>query len=98
MIKPVHDNILVKVDMVEIKKKTESGIIINSRKESVEKRNTGIVIEVGEGRLLNSGTIVPSSVKPGDHIIFNAFAGSEIIDNNETFLLLKENDIVAILS
>ena len=98
MIKPVHDNLVVKVDVKEIETKSASGIILTSRKPEAEKQTTGIVVATGEGRLLSSGQLVPSSVKPGDKVIFNAFAGTEILEDDITYLLLKENDILDILS
>lgn len=97
MIQPVHDNLLVKVDMKEVKTKTDSGILLSAATKGPEKQNMGEVISVGEGRLLNNGTVVPSSVKVGDHIMFNAFAGTEIMEDDTLYLLLKENDILAIL-
>ena len=98
MIKPVHDYLVVKVDVKEIETKSASGIILTSRKPEAEKQTTGIVVATGEGRLLSSGQLVPSSVKPGDKVILNAFAGTEILEDDITYLLLKENDILAILS
>lgn len=98
-VKPVHDNILVQVEVIEKNNKTASGIITSSVKETIEKKNMGKVISVGEGRLMNNGTLIPSSVKVGDRIMWSSFAGVEIQGETETelYLLIKENDVLAIL-
>lgn len=98
MIKPVHDNLLVKVDLKQVETKTQSGLILSTDKKDPIKQNTGTVIAIGEGRLLPDGRYIESSAIVGEKIMFNAFAGIEIIDENEDLLLLlKENDILAIL-
>lgn len=96
-IEPLNDNVLIKVFKKEEKaEKTKSGIIIpTSEKEQLT--NKGEVIEVGEGRLLQDGKHAPLKVKKGNHVIFNSFAGTTILLNEEEYLILKSNDILAII-
>lgn len=96
MIYPVHDNILIKVDTKPKENKTASGIILTHRQDQ-EKDNVGIVVATGEGRILPNGDIVPCSVKENQRIIFTRFSGSEIVENDITYLIIKENDILAIV-
>lgn len=100
MIRPTHDNLLVEIQVVsnDKEKKTESGIILAANKnQPVEKESTGVVVAVGTGRYLSSGQIIPPCAKVGEKVIFNKFAGTEIVDEDKTFLLIKENDILGII-
>lgn len=99
IIKPIHDNILLKIEEHEIEERTESGLIISNagKSEQVLRKSEGTIIAVGEGRVFNNGEIKKPSVKEGQRVIFNKYAGSEIIIEDEKYLILKENDIVAII-
>lgn len=97
MIKPMHDNILVKIQKKEREQKRASGLIVVQSESAADKPNMGIVADIGEGRYLMDGTLIPSSVKVGDKIIFNKFAGTEIQEEEEYFLLIKENDILGVI-
>lgn len=83
----------------EIKKQetdaNEYGVIVPGSKD--EPTYTGVVLKTGEGAMLDDGTIVPMHVKPGDKIVYNVFSGSPIQIKDETFLILNERDILAIL-
>lgn len=92
-VKPKRDNVLVKVEKED--KQTKSGIVVVENETSKQSPDRGTVIEVGEGRYLNNGTLIPTSVVPGDHIIFQKFAGTEIKVEEEVYLMIKENDILA---
>jgi chaperonin GroES len=91
---PAGDNIIIKKDTIT--RTTESGIVLatQNQEKSIDR---GTVMAVGQGRLLNDGTIVPPSVSEGDYVIFNKFAGSEIVVDDVIYLLIKENDILAII-
>lgn len=97
-ISPLYDKLMVRLDVT--KYTTASGLYL-SENAHPEKIKTGTVIEVGEGRLLKNGTILPLVVKPGDKIIFNEYVGTRIkIPNPETgkdviFIFIKEDDIWA---
>lgn len=92
--KPIADRVLVK--RTDAAEKTAGGIYIpdNVREKPVE----GEVIEVGEGYRNESGTVLPMEVKKGDRILFGKFAGTEIKLGNDTFLIMKENEILGILT
>ena len=92
-IQPLGDRILVKV--VEVEDKTKSGIVLPDTAK--EKPQEGKVVGVGKGKLLDNGTIKPLDVKPGDKILFGKYAGTEINRDDEDYLIMKEEDILAII-
>lgn len=96
IIKPTQDNIVVKLPKVEKEQTTKSGIVIaNTAKQEMPEK--GIVSAIGTGRMLANGTIIKPEVKIGDEVIFNKFAGTKITSGEDEFLLIKENDILAII-
>lgn len=75
--------------------KTTSGIVIpGSEKEPTYQ---GTVIACGQGAMLDNGTRVPMDIKVGDKVIYTAFSGTPVEDNDETFLILNERDILCVL-
>lgn len=92
-IKPLYDRILVQ--RIEEEQKTESGIIIPDTAK--EKPIMGKVIAVGEGRLLENGQKQPLIVKEGDKILFSKYAGTEIKIKGEEYLIMREDDVLAII-
>lgn len=93
MLKPVEDRILVKV--LEEEDKTASGIVLPDTAK--EKSQRAEVVAVGNGRLLDNGTRVPPVVKAGDKVIFAKYGGTEVKFEGEEYLILRENDILAII-
>lgn len=92
-IKPLGDRVLVKpLEPKEVKK---GGIIIPDTAK--EKPQEGKVIEVGKGRMLENGKMVPLEVKKGDKILYSRYGGTEIKLEGEEYLILKEEDILAII-
>lgn len=93
-VRPLHDKILVKRD--EAQSKTESGIFLPE--SSKDRPKTGIIEAVGNGALnTDTGERIPLSVKKGDKVIFSSYAGTEIkLDGNE-FLMMSEDDILAVI-
>ena len=92
-LKPIGDKIIIEV--LEAAEKTAGGIVVPDAAK--EKPQEGKVIAIGEGKLLSSGKIVPPTVKPGDRILFGKYTGNEIkVDENE-YLIMNEDDILAIL-
>lgn len=77
------------------KESTKNGIIIPGRE--TESTNTGKVIAVGNGALLDSGERVPMEVKTGDVVVYTSFSGSPVKVKDETFLILNERDILVVL-
>ncbi len=92
-IQPLGDRVLVK--RLEAEEKTKGGIVLpDSTKEKPQK---GEVIAVGKGKVLESGKVEPLEVKKGDKVLFGKYAGSEITYKEEEFLILREEDILAII-
>jgi len=94
MLKPLNDHVVVKPLAKE--EKTLSGIILPDTANK-EKPEQGEIIAIGPGKLLKNGTRAPMSVKIGDKIVFTKYAPNEITLHNEKFLVLSENDILAII-
>lgn len=92
--RPLHDRVLVK--RVEAEEKTAGGIILVDSAQ--EKPSQGSVLAVGTGTILEDGTIRPLDVKVGDKVVFGKWSGSEIKIDGEELLILKESDIMGILS
>lgn len=91
---PLGDRVVVK--RAEAEKKTSGGIVLPDT--AANKPQRGEVLAVGEGHVKNNGTRVPLTVKPGDHVIFSSYAGDEFKVGGETYLLMRESDILAICS
>lgn len=95
MLEPINDNIIVEVEDNSKEKVTSSGIFIPKGVDN-QKQDRGIVKAVGRGRFLANGNVIPPSVKEGDIIIFNRFAGVQVnSEDNKIYLIIKENDILA---
>jgi len=93
-IRPLHDRVLVK--RIEEESKTKGGIIIPDTAK--EKPQEGRVVAVGSGKILEDGTVRPLDVKAGDKILFGKYSGSEITLDGDEHIILREEDILAILS
>ena len=93
-VKPLYDRLLVKpFEEKEVKK---GGIIIPDTAK--ERPQEGEVLEVGEGRLTDDGKIIPMKVKKGDRILFSKYAGTEFEMDDEQYLIMRESDVLAIIS
>jgi chaperonin GroES len=92
-IRPLHDRILVKRE--EEKETKKGGIIIPD--SAKEKPQEGKVVAVGNGRVNEDGKKVPLDVKARDRILFGKYAGSEVKLDDEEYLILKEEDVLAIV-
>jgi len=92
-IKPLHDRIVVK--RIEEEEKTKGGIIIPDAAK--EKPQEGRVIAVGDGKVLENGQKSPLAVKVGDKILFGKYSGTEIKIDGEEHLILREDDVLAIV-
>ncbi|HHU52025.1 MAG TPA: co-chaperone GroES [Firmicutes bacterium] len=93
-IKPLGERVVIKV--LEGEEKTKSGIVIPDTAK--EKPQMGEVLAVGTGKTLDNGTKVPLEVKTGDKILFAKYAGTEVKLDGEEYMVLKESDILAILT
>ena len=92
-IRPVGDRVVVKPAAKE--EVTRSGIVIPDTAK--EKPQEGIVVAVGTGRLLDNGERAALDVREGDRVLFAKYGGTEFKLDGEEFLVLKENDILAII-
>ncbi len=92
-LKPLGDRILVKPDAAE--QKTASGLYIASNAQ--EKPQRGEVVAVGAGKLNDAGERMPMDVHVGDRVIYGKFGGNEVKVDGEDYLLLRADDIYAIV-
>ncbi len=90
-LQPLGDRVVVRPSSEE--DVTKGGIILPDTAK--EKPQRGVVIEVGPGRLDEEGKRVPMEVKKGDKVIYSKYAGSEIKQDDEEVLILRESDILA---
>jgi chaperonin GroES len=92
-LRPLHDRVLIK-RLEESESRQGSIIIPDSAKE---KPQQGEVRAVGAGKLLDNGERVACDVKPGDRILFGKYSGSEIKLESDEYLILREDEILAVL-
>ena len=92
-IRPLHDRVIVK--RIEEEETTKGGIIIPDTAK--EKPSEGKVVAVGNGKLLDNGNVQPLEVKKGDKILFGKYAGTDIKIEGEEHLIMREDDIIAII-
>ncbi len=92
-IKPINDKVLVK--RLEAESKTAGGIVLPDNAK--EKPREGKVVAVGNGRLLKNGERSAFQVAKGDRIIFSSYAGTEIKVAGEEYLILSEDDVLAVV-
>ena len=93
-VKPLQDRILIK--RVEEEAKTKGGIIIPD--SAKEKPQEGLVVAVGPGKVTDNGTRVTPGVKAGDRILFGKYSGTDIKVDGVEHLILREEDILAIVT
>jgi len=92
-IRPLHDRLIVK--RLEEEEKTKGGIIIPD--SAKEKPIEGKVIAAGEGKLNKDGKKIPLGVKKGDRILFARYAGTEVKIDGEEHLMMREDEVLAII-
>jgi chaperonin GroES len=92
-VRPLHDRILVK--RVEEEQKSAGGIIIPDTAK--EKPQEARVIAVGNGKLTDEGKLIPLEVSVGDRILVGKYSGSEITLDGEEHLIIREEDVLAVL-
>ncbi|MGD6834638.1 co-chaperone GroES [Sutcliffiella halmapala] len=94
MLKPIGDRLVI--ELVQSEEKTASGIVLPD--SAKEKPQEGKVVAVGTGRVLDSGERVALEVTAGDSIIFSKYAGTEVKFEGKEYLILKETDVLAVVS
>lgn len=92
-IQPLGDRVLVK--RIEEQEQTKGGIIVPDTAK--EKPQQGRIVEVGPGRMTEEGKRIPVGVKKGNKVLFGKYAGTEISVGDQEYLILREEDILAIM-
>ena len=92
-IRPLGDKVLVQ--RLEAAEMTAGGIVLPD--SAKEKPKEGVVVAVGEGRLLDDGTRASFTVKTGNKVLFTSYAGTEVEWNGEEYLIMSEDDILGIV-
>ena len=91
---PLHDRVLVR--RIEGEDKTKGGLIIPD--SAKEKPSEGEVVSVGEGAYNEDGDRIKPDVKAGDRVLFGKWSGTEVKIDGEDLLIMKESDILGIVS
>jgi len=92
-IRPLHDRVLVKRLAAETK--SSGGIVIPDT--AAEKPIKGEVVAVGKGKLLENGELRPLDLQNGDKILFGKYSGTEVKIDGEEYLVMREDDIMAVI-
>jgi len=92
-IRPLHDRVIVK--RIEEEETTKGGIIIPDTAK--EKPSEGKIVAVGKGKVLENGEVQALEVKKGDKVLFGKYAGTEIKIEGVEHLIMREDDIIAIV-
>jgi len=92
-IRPLHDRLVVR--RKEEERTTAGGIVIPD--SATEKPSTGEVIAVGNGKILESGEVRALDVKVGDVVYFGKYSGTELKVDGEELLIMREDDIIAVV-
>ena len=93
-LKPLHDRVLVR--RTEGEEKTAGGLIIPD--SAKEKPAEGVIVACGEGARKDSGELIEMAVKDGDRVLFGKWSGTEVSVDGEELLMMKESDIMGIIS
>ena len=93
-LRPLYDRILVK--RLESEETSKGGIIIPD--SAKEKPLEGKIVSVGKGKLLEDGSVRELTVKKGDRILFGKYSGTEVKIDGEEMVIIREDDVLAILS
>lgn len=93
-IRPLYDRVVVR--RKEEEEKTAGGIVLPG--SAKEKPNQGEVVAVGEGKVLENGTVRPLAVKVGDQVVFGQYAGSNTIEvDGEKLIIMSESELYAVV-
>ena len=93
-VRPLHDRVIVR--RLEEQDKTKGGIIIPDTAK--EKPQEGTVIAVGSGKIDENGKRIPMDVKAGDRVLFGKYAGNEIKIDDVDHIILREDEILGVIS
>lgn len=93
-VRPLHDRVLVQ--RLDNEETTKGGIIIPDTAK--EKPQEGKVVAVGTGRILEDGSKKPLEIKKGDKVLFSKYGGTDISIDGEDYLIMREEDILAVIN
>ena len=93
-LRPLQDRIIVK--RVEEESKTAGGLFIPETAK--EKPQRGEIVAVGNGKKTEDGKVLPLDVKVGDTVLFGKYAGTEIKVDGEEYLMMREDDLLAVVA
>jgi chaperonin GroES len=92
-VRPLHDRVLVR--RMEEETTSAGGIVLPG--SAAEKPNTGEVLAVGNGKILENGNVRPMDVKVGDKVLFGQYGGTAVKVDGEELLMMREEDIQAVI-
>ena len=92
-LRPLHDRVIVR--RMEEETMSAGGIVIPDN--AAEKPSRGEIVAAGNGKILDSGDVRPLAVKVGDKVLFGKYAGTEVKVEGEELLVMREDDIVAVI-
>ena len=92
-IRPLHDRVIIK--RMEEERTTSGGIGIPDN--ATEKPIKGVVVAVGNGKILDGGEVRPLDLKVGDKVIFGKYSGTEVKVDGEDLLVMREEDVMAVI-
>lgn len=92
-IRPLGDRVVVRA--VEREEQTKSGLYLPDTAQ--EKPQEAVVVAVGNGKLLDNGTRVPIDLKVGDRVLYSKYAGTEVKQLDQEYLILRESDILGVI-
>ncbi len=92
-IRPLADKVLVQ--RLEAQTKTTGGIVLPD--SAKEKPQRGKIVSVGQGKVLDDGTVRKLQVKKGDMVLFTSYAGTDVKINGKEYLIMNESDIMAVI-
>ncbi len=92
-LRPLHDRVIV--ERLEQETKTASGIVLPDA--AAEKPDQGKVVAVGNGKILEDGSVRKLDVKVGDKVLFGKYGGTEVKVDGEELLVMREDDIMAVI-
>lgn len=92
-LKPLNDKVLI--ERLEAVDKTSGGILLPD--SAKEKPTEGRIVAAGDGRWNDDGKRVPLTVKPGDKVLFSAYAGTQVKEGGKEYLILDESEVLAVL-
>lgn len=93
ILRPLRDRVVI--EPIEAEEKTPGGIVLPDNAK--EKPVRGKVLAVGSGRVLQDGTRLEMEISEGDEVIYSKYAGTDVTVDGETYIVLREDDILAVL-